>query len=135
MSEPNIYSTAELLGVRVKNTKPDWSELLRDSRWERLRAATVRKHPFCKSCRQRGRILNVHHPVYDGRKPWEYSTEELVVLCTSCHEGIHQSFKVARSMLSNMNANDAKALMGLLIELRGKRGDGFIIRTLANSLR
>lgn len=35
--------------------------------------------------------LNVHHKYYvEGKKPWEYSNDVLITLCTNCHEKVHE---------------------------------------------
>lgn len=35
-------------------------------------------------------MLNVHHPRYiNGRMPWEYDNDELMVLCEPCHKDQH----------------------------------------------
>lgn len=115
--------------------KLSWSQMLKCQEWIDLRRQTIRDHPFCKSCRRADVVLNAHHPVYDGRKPWEYSTQELVVLCSACHTSMHKAIDVMRINLSNMNATDAMALSGLIKMSVEKNGARSMIRILSNELR
>jgi len=44
----------------------------------------------CQSCSETEETLHVHHKQYfKGRAVWEYSNDELVVLCDSCHRDAH----------------------------------------------
>ena len=95
-----------------------WGKKLQDPRWDKLRRVVVQASPFCSSCRQGDIRLDVHHPNYDGRDPWEYAHSELVVLCHDCHEQLHESFKIFRSYASYQNAKEIRSLLGLLFELK-----------------
>lgn len=73
--------------------KKDWTpyeEQLQDKRWE-----AFRKFIFAvrgKKCEMCGgtHILQVHHPKYKGgRLAWEYTCNEVQVLCKECHEKVH----------------------------------------------
>ena len=65
-------------------------EQLNDKRWE-----AFRKFIFAvrgKKCEMCGgtHILQVHHPKYKGgRLAWEYTCNEVQVLCKECHEKVH----------------------------------------------
>jgi hypothetical protein len=51
---------------------------------------------MCERCRDTDRI-NVHHKRYvDGRKAWQYSDDELEVLCRNCHRAEHGILKKSR---------------------------------------
>jgi 5-methylcytosine-specific restriction endonuclease McrA len=63
-------------------------ERLRDPRWQRRRLDIFQRDAFtCQKCGDEKSTLHVHHWRYlFGRDPWEYSDEDLVTLCQSCHE-------------------------------------------------
>lgn len=74
-----------------KKTKfTPYSEQLTDEKW-----LAFRKFVFVvrgKKCEQCGstNFLQVHHPKYkSGRKAWEYTCNEVIVLCKCCHEKVH----------------------------------------------
>jgi 5-methylcytosine-specific restriction endonuclease McrA len=81
-------------------TKTTYSELLRDPRWQRVRLQNLEAAGWrCERCDDAETTLHVHHKHYiKGRKPWEYSQAELVVLCAPCHEYEHED-KDRRSTL------------------------------------
>lgn len=67
-----------------------YEEQLQDKRWE-----AFRKFIFAvrgKKCEMCGgtHILQIHHPKYKGgRLAWEYTCNEVQVLCKECHKKIH----------------------------------------------
>lgn len=77
---------------KVKSNKDyiPYEEQLQDKRWE-----AFRKFIFAvrgKKCEMCGgtHILQVHHPKYKGgRLAWEYTCNEVQVLCKECHKKIH----------------------------------------------
>lgn len=67
-----------------------YSEQLTDKKWLAFRkfVFAVRGNK-CEKC-GRTKYLQVHHPKYkSGRKAWEYTCNEVVVLCKKCHEKVH----------------------------------------------
>lgn len=67
-----------------------YDEQLKDKKWLAFRrfVFTVRG----KVCEQCGSVncLQVHHPKYKvGRWAWEYTCNEVVVLCRECHKKAH----------------------------------------------
>ncbi len=71
-----------------------YSDLLRDSRWQRKRLEVLTERGWkCEECGSEGRVtpelpdgLHVHHGYYErGRVPWEYDNRTLWVLCGNCH--------------------------------------------------
>lgn len=68
--------------------KSDYSELLKDPRWQKLRLEVFQRDDWtCQDCRSKKNTLNVHHKRYEkGRKPWEYPIEQLSTLCQECHD-------------------------------------------------
>ena len=66
----------------------EYSNLLKDPRWQRERLKAMERDNFtCQLCFRRDRTLNVHHKRYiPGLAPWEYPLDELITLCEDCHE-------------------------------------------------
>lgn len=62
-------------------------DLLKDPRWQRKRLEILTRDDFkCRFCGNKDQTLHIHHQYYiHGAKPWEYSGELLVTLCSSCH--------------------------------------------------
>ena len=71
--------------------KGKYKEFLKDGRWQRKRLEIMQRDDFkCKQCGATN-DLQVHHLRYfNGRKPWEYSNEDLVTLCGKCHSLAHE---------------------------------------------
>lgn len=76
--------------AKEKESYIPYDEQLKDKKWE-----AFRKFIFAvrgKKCEKCGstKILQVHHPKYVyGRKAWEYTCNEVMVLCKECHEKVH----------------------------------------------
>lgn len=98
----------------------DYSELLRDPRWQRKRLEIMSRDNFCcVSCGRDDETLNVHHCLYQrGRMPWEYPNSSLITVCESCHKEEHK-------------AKDKEGDR-LLFELRNRGATWIEIGTLAN---
>jgi hypothetical protein len=71
---------------------------LLNPRWQRRRLEVMSKNNFsCQICDEQNQELNVHHIKYkkhpngDKYEPWNYSDEELMVLCKDCHDLIHKN--------------------------------------------
>lgn len=77
---------------KVKSDKDyiPYEKQLQDKRWD-----AFRKFIFAvrgKKCEMCGgtHILQIHHPKYKGgRLAWEYTCNEVQVLCKECHEKVH----------------------------------------------
>jgi hypothetical protein len=81
--------------------KRNYSELLRDPRWQKRRLEILNRDNFtcCKCCAgvNDGIPLNVHHRYYiSGRAPWDYPDWCYQTMCEQCHAGAHvtDGFKV-----------------------------------------
>lgn len=68
----------------------DYDKQLEDPRWHALREEAIKAAGGkCQDC-HRTRNLQSHHRKYvHGRMAWEYSVDELKVLCRTCHHGYH----------------------------------------------
>lgn len=75
--------------VNKKEYTP-YEEQLKDKRWEAFRKFVfVVRGKKCEMCGGT-HILQVHHPKYKGgRLAWEYTCNEVQVLCKECHEKVH----------------------------------------------
>ena len=79
--------------MRVINQilRTSYPVLLSKNEWEQFRSNIVSAQKYCELCRLGGKTLQVHHWAYDpARKPWEYSREEVAVLCVDCHRQMHE---------------------------------------------
>lgn len=94
----NLDNLIKLEGFGLKETKAKeknsfipYDEQLKDKRWEAFRkfvfAVRGKKCEICGGTH----ILQVHHPKYKGgRLAWEYTCNEVQVLCNNCHKKIHK---------------------------------------------
>ena len=65
----------------------DYSEKLKDPRWQKLRLKVFERDQFkCSCCESADNTLHVHHLVYSKGEPWDAPTEHLETLCNDCHE-------------------------------------------------
>lgn len=73
-------------------TKLTYSEQLKHPNWQRKRLETLEAADFtCTDCGCKDKTLHVHHKRYvKGRSAWEYTANELVVLCEDCHTASHE---------------------------------------------
>jgi len=65
----------------------DYSELLKDPRWQKKRLEILERDKFqCRACEDITTTLHIHHLFCDYKlKPWEYNNKELLTLCKNCH--------------------------------------------------
>ena len=80
---------------KKKRKKPttvrmSYNDQLNDSRWKAFRkfifAVRGKKCEVCGS----SDALQVHHPKYKyGKMAWEYTCNDVIVVCRKCHEKIH----------------------------------------------
>lgn len=65
-----------------------WYERLRDVRWQRRRLEMLSLRNWtCEQCLTTTKELTVHHACYlRGRAPWDYTDNQLWVLCWPCHK-------------------------------------------------
>lgn len=71
--------------------KENYSELLKDPRWQKKRLEIMQRDEFtCQHCGSSTEQLHVHHRYYDeSLNPWEYENESLITLCENCHKREH----------------------------------------------
>ena len=82
--------TPGLIGTDM--TKLSYREQLEHPKWQQKRLEALSHYGFaCTDCGNNERMLHVHHRRYvKGRMAWEYSVDELNVLCKDCHAKEHE---------------------------------------------
>jgi hypothetical protein len=72
----------------MKEKKQTYAEMLKDPRWQQKRLEIMQRDNFtCQHCGAKDRELQIHHLIYNkNNKPWEYKDDELITLCSKCHE-------------------------------------------------
>lgn len=76
--------------AKTNAVKMNYDEFLKDPRWFAFRQFifAVRGHK-CEDCGSTER-LQVHHIAYKrGLLPWEYTCNDVKVLCRDCHKKVH----------------------------------------------
>lgn len=86
------------------NAQIPFAEQYRHPNWQRVRLQMFEFADWqCQNCGARNQNLQVHHRHYvKGRPVWEYTEDELMVLCGACHESLH-SFKKSTNELIDFN--------------------------------
>lgn len=71
--------------------KATYGEQLKHPKWQRARLERLDAAGWkCEKCGETEKTLHVHHERYvRGRMPWEYTHDELEVLCEDCHATEH----------------------------------------------
>lgn len=66
----------------------NYSEKLKDPRWQRKRLEVLQRDDFtCLACGAKDKQLHVHHCYYvSGRDPWEYDSDSMLTWCKDCHK-------------------------------------------------
>lgn len=106
----SLMSTGDVLNRSAYN------RLLATQEWKdysaKVRAA---RGNACECCKLGGKETQIHHLFYDGRNPWEYDFDDVVLLCKTCHEQVHEQLKVFRKMVfRKLNGNTFKILNAAL---------------------
>jgi hypothetical protein len=67
--------------------KNNYSDLLKDPRWQKKRLEILQRDNFkCMLCGDETTSLNIHHKEYvNDKKPWEYENITLITICENCH--------------------------------------------------
>lgn len=125
--EKTIYSarlavmfSAESFGEN--KMKLTFTEQYKHPSWQKRRLEMLEYHGWeCEGCQNKDKTLHVHHKQYfKGRMLWEYSNDELQVLCETCHEDVHHVLDGIKEMLTNINIDEA---FSLLAGYFGRYGD------------
>ena len=81
-------------------TKLSYRDQLLHPNWQRRRLEMLDRASFtCQDCGGTEATLHVHHKQYfKGRMAWEYSNDELAVLCADCHKAQHADEELLQTM-------------------------------------
>lgn len=93
-----------------------FKEQYKHPNWQKRRLEMLeRAHFACSVCEDTETTLHVHHKQYfTGRKPWEYSDDELVVLCEYCHAEAHANMDALKSVLATIDPAQAGEITSLI---------------------
>lgn len=82
----------------------NYKSKLLDIRWQQKRLTMFERSGWtCQSCFEPNKTLHLHHKQYlRGREPWEYDSDQLVVLCENCHELQHRNQDMLADMMSRI---------------------------------
>lgn len=97
-------------------TNTTWAEQYKHPNWQRKRLEAMEGADWlCQNCGAKDVTLNVHHKRYvKGRKIWEYTIEELSVLCEPCHQEEHQQKDLMAALLANVEPGAIRQAIGLI---------------------
>lgn len=80
----------------IKKTRPtkdkfkSYNDLLRSPRWQKKRLEIMQRDNWsCRCCFDTESELHVHHLMYSAENPWDEENENLITLCSTCHEAVH----------------------------------------------
>lgn len=103
------------VGNNLEQSVMDFKDQYKHPLWQKKRLETLSAHGFsCQRCGSEDESLHVHHKVYvKGRKIWEYSIDELVAVCESCHKSEHEEKDILNEILlrSDTTPLDCAALL------------------------
>lgn len=91
-----------------------YSERLKDPRWQKKRLERLEIADWmCESCGAKDKTLHVHHRKYrKGAAPWEYTNDQLEVLCEGCHERHHGTKKSLEDAIAALEEHDLDRILG-----------------------
>jgi len=87
------------------NVKTDYSEKLKDPRWQKKRLEILERDQWmCQHCYDTKSTLSVHHLYYESsRDPWDYDDAALVTLCNDCHQFEYDNINIsAKNLIISM---------------------------------
>jgi 5-methylcytosine-specific restriction endonuclease McrA len=90
--------------------------MFRDPRWQRRRLEILQRDDWrCRCCGEGGKELHVHHRRYrSGEPPWNYTDEELITLCTACHNTVEEITFNCRANLPLLNRDQLTAVYDIV---------------------
>lgn len=72
-----------------RSIRSEYRQLLKSHEWHKCAKEKIEEAGNqCWNCGSQDH-LDVHHLTYRDVLPWEYSSDELRVLCRTCHESVH----------------------------------------------
>ena len=88
--KPKLAKKQNIILDKQEGEVGTYNEQLKDPRWKAFRQFVFAVRGCkCEMCGYREN-LQIHHPKYiKGRAAWEYTCNEVVVLCDKCHKKVH----------------------------------------------
>lgn len=116
-------------------TQMTYGDQLKHPNWQRKRLQMLEAAEWrCSRCHCAEVTLHVHHKHYvKGRMAWEYSAEELCVLCEDCHEEEHGLKDRRQSFIARLAFDgplDAERLIAIAAGAAGEWVAGEELRAL-----
>ncbi len=110
------------INLSQKSTFMNYSDKLKDPRWQRKRLEILNRDDFtCKLCQDTKSTLHVHHKKYEaGKDPWEYENENFETLCYVCHS-LMESLKNVNYTLHAAQKKESEASDTIKIYVIGTR--------------
>jgi hypothetical protein len=97
------------IGEYVKRT---YAEKLRDPRWQKARLGRLEQAQWrCERCGDASSELQIHHNWYiKNLEPWDYSPDQLTVLCADCHDYAGTVHARLREILSTASVGKQESI-------------------------
>lgn len=119
------------------NPKLNYSEQLKHPNWQRRRLEMLNAADFkCTACGSDDETLHVHHKYYKKNvQVWEYTDNELIVLCANCHSLEHERQDIVNNIVRSIpfsSRNQFTALMAGISYMYS--GDDIIDKTCRDGL-
>lgn len=92
-ANPNTVTPQKGILNRFEPVSPNmpWKEQYLHPNWQKMRLAILKRDFFrCVNCRNKDKLLHVHHLKYiKGKMIWDVPKYYLVTLCEDCHSEEH----------------------------------------------
>lgn len=118
-----LHSWPEFTGEHMATMT--YREQLLHPNWQRKRLEIMQRDEFrCQCCMATENTLHVHHKQYaKGRLAWEYPNDELVTLCETCHDTMHEQMGMLRDVTAKLPV-DGPGCIGHAIAVLGGWANG-----------
>lgn len=94
----------------------NWADQYKHPLWQKKRLEALSAADYaCQCCGGEDAQLHVHHKQYfKGRLIWEYSVNELSVLCDQCHHELHKSNDALKQVVSLLHPDGIAEVAALV---------------------
>lgn len=91
-----------------------WKDQYKHPLWQKKRLARLEIANWkCECCDSEEKQLHVHHKAYrKGALIWEYTDDELEVLCEGCHERAHQLKDLLNGAIFDLDSASLERVIG-----------------------
>lgn len=101
----------------------EYTELLKDPRWQRKRLEILNRDDFtCVFCGAKDQTLHVDHKRYARGGPWNVDDKDLQTLCEICHQRITVLRREIREMADACDEVDLLKIRGFLAGIHALNG-------------